>query len=175
MSNEEKVSVVIGKTIGMYPKEVINLLTKNGVVVDADSLDLDQLILATFSGVNTNKTFKNELGKFIDEKQIITASEKEYLNFGASDYVSAGTTLLNSATNFLGSKDALKSAQTSANAQLESNKTALELAKIQQQTELFKIQSQQQVQPSSNTALYVGLGVGGLIVVGFVVYLATKK
>ena len=65
-TQEELISAIIGKTIGLYPTEVAYLLTKNGVVIDADTFNTDQLISATFNGFNSNPTFKEELASFVD-------------------------------------------------------------------------------------------------------------
>jgi hypothetical protein len=54
-----------------------------------------------------------------------------------------------------------------AQAQLKAQELALETAKLQAQ--------QGGVQPKSNTGLYVGLGIGGVVVLGLVVFLAVKK
>ena len=54
-----------------------------------------------------------------------------------------------------------------AQAQLKAQELALETAKLQAQ--------QGSVQPKSNTGLYVGLGIGGVVVLGLVVFLAVKK
>lgn len=175
MTQDELISGLIGKTIGLYPNEVINLLTTNGVVVDANALGLDQLIMATFSGINTNPVFKKELGEFIDSKNIIS-QESEFSN-ATGDWIGAGTALLGSVTGFLGSKDQLNAAKANANATLESNKLALEAEKLKLQGVLTmaQIQAQANNKPANNTALYIGLGVGGFVILGLMVFLITKK
>jgi hypothetical protein len=175
MTQEELISTIIGKTIGLYPNELINILTKNGVVVDADNLDVNKLIVATFNGINTNPTFKSELASFIDSKNIYVESSP--FSNAAGDYISGATSLFGSVTSYLGSKDQLKAAQTSANATLASNQTALEIAKLNQQTILTQaqIEANKNLKPSSNTVLYLGLGVGGVMIIGLVVFLITRK
>jgi NhaP-type Na+/H+ or K+/H+ antiporter len=54
-----------------------------------------------------------------------------------------------------------------AQAQIKAQELAYETAKLQAQ--------QGSVQPKSNTSLYVGLGIGGVVVLGLVVFLAVKK
>lgn len=172
MTQEELISALIGKTIGLYPTEVACLLNKNGVVIDADTLDIDQLISATFNGINTNPMFKQELSFFIEEKNITINPELEYANT-TGDYIAGATALFSTVGNYLGSKDQLKAAKTEANTAINSNQTALEIARINQQTALAQLQAK--TTPSNNIPLYIGLGVGGLTVIGLIVYFVTKK
>lgn len=54
----------------------------------------------------------------------------------------------------------------------------IQIAQLNQQTELAKLEALKQgagTPTKSNTALYVGLGVGGVVILGLVVYLAVKK
>ena len=61
-------------------------------------------------------------------------------------------------------------------AQAKNNETSLELAKINQQTELLKLQgAQTPASASSNTTLYIALGVGGVLVLGLTIFAVTRK
>jgi hypothetical protein len=173
---EQTVSKLIGKTIGLYPNDVINILTKNGVVIDANALDLDKLILATFNGINTNPVFKSELAKFIDSKGIVV-TDSEYSNIDAGTIIGGATSLFGSVTSYMGSKDQLKAAQTSANVALDSNKTALQIAQTNLQSTLAQaqIQAQASATKASNVPLYIGLGVGGVVIIGLMIFLITRK
>jgi metal-dependent amidase/aminoacylase/carboxypeptidase family protein len=177
MTQEELISALIGKTIGLYPTEVALLLTKNGVVIDADTFDIDQLISATFSGVNTNKSFKKDLIDFIDSKNVtITNTEPDsYSNLTGTDYANMGTSLLGAVGGFLGGKQQQDIAKANANATIQANQTALEIAKLNQQTALAQLQAKNQPSSSNNLPLYIGLGVGGVVIIGLVVYFVTKK
>lgn len=55
-----------------------------------------------------------------------------------------------------------------ADKQLQAQQIAYETAKLQ-------LQGQQGVGAKSNTGLYVGLGIGGAVILGLVVFLAVKK
>lgn len=176
-NKEELLSALIGKTIGLYPTEVALLLNKNGVVIDADTFDIDQLISATFNGFNTSPAFKEDLTMFIDSKQITIDNllPENYTNLTGTEWTTIGATALGGITSILGGKQQQNIAKAQANATIESNKTALEIAKINQQTALAQLQAKNTPSSSSNAPLYIGLGLGGFVVVGMIIYFVTKK
>jgi hypothetical protein len=54
----------------------------------------------------------------------------------------------------------------------------IQIAQLNQQTELAKLEALKQgagTPTKSNTGLYIGLGVGGVVILGLVVFLAVKK
>jgi hypothetical protein len=61
-----------------------------------------------------------------------------------------------------------KTAKALAEAQLKAKE-------LEYQTAQLQLQTQKGSSVKSNTALYVGLGVGGVAILGLVVYLAVKK
>lgn len=176
-TQEELISALIGKTIGLYPTEVALLLNKNGVVIDANTFNIDQLISATFNGVNTNPMFKEDLGLLINSKQITieNINPENYTNLTGTEWTTIGATTFSGITSLLGGKQQQNIAKAQANATIEANKTALEIAKINQQTALAQLQSKTSPSTSNNMPLYIGLGVGGFVVIGLVIYFVTKK
>lgn len=87
----------------------------------------------------------------------------------------AGGVLSTGGTIFGASKQA-EIARKEAQASAQNNATALELAKINQQTELLKLQGNQSPESgSSNTALYVTLGAGGVLILGLTIFMVTRK
>ena len=80
--------------------------------------------------------------------------------------------------NYFSSQNVRDATRAEANANLQSSQNALEIAKINQQTALAQLQSAQgsgNAPGKSNTALYIGLGVGGVLVLGLVIFVATRN
>jgi hypothetical protein len=82
------------------------------------------------------------------------------------------------ATIFTADK-AAKAARDAASAQAQNNETALRLAEMTQQTELLKQQNAKAnastLPASSNTTLYIALGVGGVLILGLTIFAVTRK
>jgi len=73
-----------------------------------------------------------------------------------------------------GSTQEAKAARDAAAAQVKNNETALQLAQINQDTVKLQLSGAQAV-PSSNTTLYIVLGVGGVLVLGLTIFAVTRK
>lgn len=68
--DETMLSKIIGSSVGMYPSEVEEMLTRYGIVTHAPEYTLDQLVVGVFEGLNKNPTFAKEYGSYLE--QILT-------------------------------------------------------------------------------------------------------
>ena len=98
---------------------------------------------------------------------------------GASDYVSIGTTIANLGTSIWGNAEASKNAAKDRAAQLEMAKIQMEIAKLGAGAERDKLVAQQnalasQMGAKNNMPLYIGLGIGGVVILGLVVFLVVR-
>ena len=94
----------------------------------------------------------------------------------AFDYGALAGSVLGAGSSIFGASQMTKSAKEQAKIASQNNATALELAKINQQTELMKLQGNQGSSgASSNTTLYVALGVGGVLILGLTIFAVTRK
>jgi hypothetical protein len=75
--NEQKISTLVGGMVGLFPLEIQSLLTKNGVVVDADNLNLDELVSATLSGLDKSVSFRQDfINLYYSNEELIN-----YINY----------------------------------------------------------------------------------------------
>ena len=179
--NEQKISTLVGGMVGLFPFEIQSLLTKNGVVVDADNLNLDELVSATFSGLDKSMSFRQDFVNLysLNEELINSKIESDgFSNLTGQDWTSIGTTAFGGITQLFGNKANRDIAREQANASiksgelsLEAQRLALEGKKIDAQTALALAQGK----PQSNTILYVALGVGAVLVLGVVIFAVTRK
>lgn len=93
----------------------------------------------------------------------------------AFDYGQLVGGVLTAGTGIFGATQNTKAAQLAAATAAKNNETALELAKLNQQTEIIKLQGGQPVSAKSNTTLYIALGVGGVLVLGLTIFAVTRK
>ena len=164
-----KLSKIIGNSVVFNRNEVISMLNKNGVTIDAENYNSQQLIDAVIIGLSTSQSFIVDFEKFV-------LSDGEYANT-TGDWVSGGASVVGGVLDFFGSQKQSDAIRAQANAQSQSAKAQLEIAKINQQTKLAELEAlkNQGVPTKSNTGLYVGLGIGGAVILGLVVFLAVKK
>lgn len=168
-----KLSKTIGNSVVFNRKEVASMLNKNGVTINAETFGSDKLIDAVIVGLSSSPSFASDYEFFITKN-------KEYAN-ATGDWISGGVSVISGTLGLIGDKqqqDAIRAqANAQANAQAQSAQAQLEIAKINQQTELAKLEAlkNQGLPTKSNTNLYIGLGVGGAVILGLVVYLAVKK
>lgn len=66
MSNQEAMAIIIGRTATIFPSEVAEMLTKNGVVVDAKNYNISELIEAVVNGLSSSESFKNDFSSFVE-------------------------------------------------------------------------------------------------------------
>lgn len=170
--------------------EVVTLLLKYGVVVNSGASDLEIAMKVTDLS-KTSKSFYKELMKMLLDPVVVTnvyAGMDGYSNttgivndFGNLDIPGVTTSPKPTATSSGSSwlADGLNLLQTGFNGylQLDSNKTkrALADASVQVVQAGGTVNTTTPPPPTSNTALYVVLGVVGVSVLGLLVYLVAKK
>lgn len=98
----------------------------------------------------------------------------------STDWVSLGTTVFNLGTSIWGNAEASKNAAKDRAAQLEMAKIQMQIAQLGAGTERDKLLAQQnalasQMGGKSNLPLYIGLGIGGAVILGLVVFLVVRK
>lgn len=182
--NEQKISTLVGGMVGLFPTEITELLTKNNVVVDTINLNIDNLVTATFYALDTSVSFRKDfINLYKNNEELINSKiESEYANKdgagSGTDYSGIASSLIGGIGGFFGSKNNLKSAQAQADAMvrggelsLEAQKLALEGKKIDAQTALALASAK----PQGNTMLYVALGIGGVLVLGVIIFAVTRK
>ena len=60
-----KLSKIIGNSVVFKRNEVVSLLNKNGVTIDAENYNSQQLIDAVISGLSTSQSFIVDFEKFV--------------------------------------------------------------------------------------------------------------
>jgi len=198
--NAEKIGTLVGGMVGLFPTEITELLTENGVVVDTINFNIDNLVTATFYGLDKSVSFRKD---FIDlyfaneeliNSKIETDNYSNFLGFGKNkttpttstktgggstfDYGGLATSLIGGVGGFFNSKNNLKASQVQADAMLQSGQLSLEAQKLALEGEKLKSQTAlalAQAKPQGNTTLYIALGVGGVLVLGLVIWAVTRK
>lgn len=95
----------------------------------------------------------------------------------AQDYTSIGTTVFGGATSFLSSQEARKSAEAQADALKAKGYSDIEVAKLMLEGKKLELQTALAggKKTAGNTTLYIALGVGGVVVLGLVIFAVTRK
>jgi hypothetical protein len=70
MIDEETLAKIIGNSVGMYPKDIENMLVSNNVLAPAPQYTIDQLVEGVLIGLNQNPNFTKEYSSWLE--QIIT-------------------------------------------------------------------------------------------------------
>jgi hypothetical protein len=100
-------------------------------------------------------------------------------NNAVGDWTGLGGNLLSGLGNFYQSQENRKSAEAQAEALRLQGQTQLEIARVQQQTELAKLQALKSGTGAGTKAgsktLYIGLGVGAVVILGVVIFAVTRK
>lgn len=195
--NAEKLSTLVGGMVGLFPTEIQDLLTKNGVVVDTINLNIDNLVTATFYALDKSVSFRKDfINLYFSNEELInskieTEDYSNFLGFGNNktpstktgggsnfDFGGLATGLIGGVGDYFGSRNNLKSAQAQADAMIKSGELsiqaqqlALEGKKIDAQTALALASAK----PQGNTMLYVALGIGGVLILGVVIWAVTRK
>ena len=92
-------------------------------------------------------------------------------------FESVAPALVGFGTGMIMNNQAVKNAQGQANATQEQQRRDLEIAK-QNEKNILLMQQAGKAPPEkekSNTALYIGLGVGGVVILGVVIFAVTRK
>lgn len=102
--------------------------------------------------------------------------QDRYNNLTGSDYTQIGTSLFGGVSGWLGSKEQTKASQAQADALIKQGLSQVEVAKIMQETERMKLEALKSKAPASgNKALYIGLAIGGVVVLGGIIFAVTRK
>jgi len=186
MANQQQLQN-LGNAIGYIAvadiKGLRNLLSKYGVVnVGSDS----KTLIAETTNLVSNSRFYNELVALI-QKNVGEASFSGYNNaegnsgggffggFNLSTLLNTGASVYQTIQQDKAQKDLLNAQANQQAQQTQGQILAGQLALEQEKLKLAQIQAQNEKGGGSNTLLYVGLGLVGLIVVGGVIYAVTKK
>lgn len=101
-----------------------------------------------------------------------------YNNITGSEYLTGGIDVFGKVTGYFGSQENRKAAQAQADALIAQGKSQVEVAKIMQQTKLLELEALKSgggKKSTNNTTLYIALGVGGVVVLGLVIFAVTRK
>jgi hypothetical protein len=61
----EATSIIIGKTVALFSINIKEMLTKNGIVLDANLYNTEQLIDAVFTGLDSSPSFLKDFSDFV--------------------------------------------------------------------------------------------------------------
>lgn len=99
-----------------------------------------------------------------------------YSNLSGSDWTGIGTTVFGGVTGWLGSKEQTKASQAQADALIKQGLSQVEVARIMQETERMKLESAKAQTPASGSkTLYIALAVGGVVILGGIIFAVTRK
>jgi UDP-glucose 6-dehydrogenase len=62
-------SEIVGVTVAFFPKQVAVMLNKNGVTVDAENYNSEQLVSATIDGLVSSPSFLKEFSDFVERNR----------------------------------------------------------------------------------------------------------
>jgi hypothetical protein len=175
MENMENIlGKAIGNSVGYFPTEVVNMLKRNDIPLSSSSLSNSQLIDLVIYGLQNSKSFRNEFDVFVKNNENVLLND--YLGIDSA-WITGGAGIITGALGLIGGKQQQDAIRAQANAQAQTAQAQLQIAQINQQTKLAELEAlkNQGVPAKSNTALYIGLGVGGVVILGLVVFLAVKK
>jgi hypothetical protein len=166
-------SKLVGNAVAFFPEDIALLLNTNGVTIDAQNYNTEQLVSAVIDGLYSSESFKIAFFTLLSQK-------KEFLNAtgsNTSSYVDSGVQLLSTIAGGISADKNRKALLEQARIQAESSKDQVEIARINAQIEAQKLEvlKGKSTGTKDNTGLYIGLGVGGVLILGLVVYLVVKK
>jgi len=101
-----------------------------------------------------------------------------YNNITGSEYLTGGIDVFGKVTGYFGSVEQRKAAQTQADALIAQGKSQVEVARIMQETkrmELEALKSGGGANTGGNKTLYIALGIGGVVILGLVIFAVTRK
>jgi hypothetical protein len=169
-NNIASLSKLVGDAVAFFPEDIALLLNTNGVTIDAQNYNTDQLVGGVIDGLYSSESFKIAFFTFL-------ASKNEFLNFDATGAINAGVALTGVIVGGIGADKNRKALLEQSRIQAEASKDQVEIARINAQIEASKLDflKNKPADGKSNTGLYIGLGVGGVLVLGLVVYFVVKK
>lgn len=100
------------------------------------------------------------------------------MSWTAEDWTKAGGTVFGGVTTIWGAKEQTKASQAQADALIKQGLSQVEVARIMQETERMKLESAKAgagVKTSGNKTLYIALAVGGVVVLGGIIFAVTRK
>jgi hypothetical protein len=174
-NNLSVLAKAIGSSVGYYPAEVIKMLKRSGYTVTEKNSSSKDLIDLVLYALQNSITFRNEFDVFVKNNENVLL--KDYLGIDSA-WITGGAGVLTGVIGLIGGKQQQDAIKGQANSQAKLAEAQLQIAQLNQQTELAKLEALKQgagTPTKSNTALYVGLGVGGVVILGLVVFLAVKK
>ncbi len=69
MNALESTTKIVGVTVAFFPKEVALMLNKNGVTIDAENYNSQQLVDATIDGLVSSPSFLKDFSNFVESKR----------------------------------------------------------------------------------------------------------
>lgn len=106
-------------------------------------------------------------------------SKSNTTNTGGSrfNWEALGGNILSGVGGFLSAQETRKGLQAQADALIKQGYSQVEVAKIMRDTELAKLEQAKSGggAKAGSTALYIGLGVGAVVILGVVIFAVTRK
>lgn len=103
---------------------------------------------------------------------------EEYNNLTGAEWSSLGGTAFGGITSFLGSKENRKGLEAQANALRAKGLSEVEVARLMLEAEKVKAEAMKSggaKTGAGSSALYIGLGVGAVVILGVVIFAVTRK
>jgi hypothetical protein len=173
---------IVGFTVGSNPQKVSSLLKYYGI--DVDPSEKAKLISESIGLMTSNPEFSKAFMKlsFASAKQFNrVVQEEQYSSVGETDWGSAITSVLGSATNIFTTIKATDAQKKLAEqqAKITAEQTQAQIALGQQNLEIEKLKLAQ-IQASSSTAgsskiLIIGGIVFVVLLIGGVIFMSVKK
>lgn len=69
MNKVEAIGKIAGITVAFFPQEVADMLDKNGVTIDAQNYDSNELVSATIDGLVSSPSFAKEFSDFVERNK----------------------------------------------------------------------------------------------------------
>ena len=104
--------------------------------------------------------------------------QDSYKNLSGDAYVDIGKTLFGGVTTYFGTQEQRKAAEAQAEALKQKGYSDVEVAKLMLEGKKIDLQTALAgggKKATSNTTLYIALGVGGVVVLGLVIFAVTRK
>lgn len=104
--------------------------------------------------------------------------QHEFYNITGDQYLASGVDVFGQVIGIFKSKEERREAQTQADALISQGKSNVEVAKIMQETrrlELEAIKLGGDKNAKGSNILYIGLGVGAVVILGVVIFAVTRK
>jgi hypothetical protein len=104
--------------------------------------------------------------------------QESYSNLTGEQWTGLGTSVFGGVTTYLGSENNRKSAEAQADALKAKGYSEVEVAKLMLEGKKLDLQTALaggNKKSSGNTTLYIALGVGGVLVLGLVIFAVTRK